>query len=86
MFRLLVTLFAIKVYAPISIYKLIEKKHWQVIIKNLLRYDKLKTKFMNTRTDISHIKPCKRKDLIPTYAKVSLLIKNGGYKLQNKIA
>ena len=36
--------------------------------------------------DIAFIKLCKKEQLIPTFAKVSVSIRNGTYKLKRKIA
>ena len=36
--------------------------------------------------DIVYIKSCKKEDLTPTFAKVNLSIKIGGYKPKKKVA
>ena len=38
------------------------------------------------KTDIVYIKSCKKENLIPSFAKVNLSIKSGGYKLKKKVA
>ena len=41
---------------------------------------------MKLKTDIAYIKSCKKEESIPTFAKVNLSIKSGGYKLKKKVA
>ena len=41
---------------------------------------------MKLKTDIAYIKSCKIEESIPTFAKVNLSIKSGGYKLKKKVA
>ena len=86
MFKLLFILFVIKLYARINIYKFIQQKHGQDIIKKVRHYEKLKTKLTKLKTKVVYIKSCKKEDLIPTFAKVSLSKKSGGYKLKKKVA
>ena len=86
MFKLLVILFIIKLYAHINIFKLIQKKHGQDVFKNVRLYEKLKTKSMKLKADITYIKSCKKEEVTPTFAKVNLSIKSGTYKLKKKIA
>ena len=71
MFKLLFIIFFIKLYVSISIYKFIQEKHGQDIIKNMRFHEKLKTKLTKLITDIVYIKSCK---------------KEGGYKLKKKVA
>ena len=85
MFKLLLILFAIKLYARINVYKLIQQKHGQAIIKKVRNYVKLKTKLTKLKADIVYIKSFKKEDLIPAFAKVNLSIKSGGYKLKKKL-
>ena len=37
------------------------------------------------KTKVFYIKSCKKENLIPTFAKVNLSKKSGGYKLQKKV-
>ena len=45
-------------------------------------YESLKTKLMKVQAGIKFIKSCKKENLIPTFAKVNLAIKNGGRNLK----
>ena len=85
MLKLLVISFIIKLYARIIIYKHIEKKHEQDIIKIVRLYKKLESKYVKLKADIDFTKCCKRETIILIFAKVNLLNKNGGYKLTKKI-
>ena len=58
----------------------------QDVIKNVRLYEKLKTKSMKLKVDIIYTKSCKKEKLIPTFAKVNLAIKSGGFKIKKKIA
>ena len=41
---------------------------------------------MKLKADIIYIKICKKEELIPTFAKVNLAIKNGDFKIKKKVA
>lgn len=41
---------------------------------------------MKIKADIKFIKPCKKENLVPSFAKVNLTIKNGNGKLKLRIA
>ena len=86
MFKLLVILFIIKLYARNDIFKLARKKHGQNISKVVRKYEKLQSQLLKVQTDIKFIKTCKSERLIPTFANVKLAIKNGKHKLKSKIA
>ena len=86
MFKLLVILYIIKLYAQINIYKHIKKKHGQDVLRNVCLYEKLKTKYMKINADIKYIKSCKKKELTRRFAKVSLALKSGTARLEKKIA
>ena len=86
MYKLLVILFIIKLYFRINVYKLIQKKKGQDVIKYVRLYEKSKTKSMKLNADIIYIKSCKKEDLIPTFAKVNLATKSGGFKIKEKIS
>ena len=58
----------------------------QDVIKNVRLYEKLKTKSMKLKADIIYTKSCKKEKLIPTFAKVNLALKSGGFKIKKKIA
>ena len=62
MFKLLVILYAIKLYAQINIYKHIKKKHGQDVIRNVHLYEELKTKYMKINADIKYMKACKKEE------------------------
>ena len=59
MFKLLVILYIIKLYARDNIFKRVQKKHGQDIISTARTYEQLKTKYMKTLADIKFIKRCK---------------------------
>ena len=70
MLKLLVLLFIIKLYAHIIIYKHIEKKHEQDIIKIVRLYKKLESKYVKLKDDIDFTKCCKWETIILIFAKV----------------
>ena len=41
---------------------------------------------MKLKANIIYIKICKKEELIPTFAKVNLAIKNGDFKIKKKVA
>ena len=82
MFKLLVILYIIKLYAQINIYKHIKKKHGQDVIRNVRLYEKLKTKYMKINADIKYIKSCKKEELTPHFAKVNLALGGGMMVIQ----
>ena len=86
MIKLLVILFIIKLYFQKNIFKYIKKKHRQDLIKVVRDFEQKKTKFEKLDADIAFIKLCKKEQLIPTFAKVNVSIRNGTYKLKTKIA
>ena len=86
MYKLLVIVFIIKLYAHNSIYKYIKRKHGQDIITLVRSYESLKTKYVKLQSDIKFIKSCKKENLIPTFAKVNLSIKTANRKLKLRIA
>ena len=49
-------------------------------------YEQLKTKYMKTAADIVFIKICKIENLIPTFAKIDLSVKDDNKKLTRRIA
>ena len=85
MFKLLVVLFIIKLYARTNIFKHVKKKHGQVTLLVIRKIKDQRTRLMKTKADIQFIKTCKRENITPTFAKVKLSIKNGNRKLQSRI-
>ena len=71
--------------ARINVYKLIQKKQGQDLIKNVRIYEKFKTKSMKLKAGIIYIKSCKKDEPIPTFAKVNLAIKCRDFKIKKKI-
>ena len=84
MIALVVILFIIKLYARNNTFKYIKEKHGQDVIKIVRSYESLKTKYMKVKADIKFVKSCKKENLIPTFAKVNLAIKNGSKKIEVK--
>ena len=66
--------------------KHIKKKHGQDLVKVVRDFEQKKTKFEKLDPDIVFIKLCKKEQLIPTFAKVNVPIRNDTYKLKRKIA
>ena len=75
-----------KVNARNNIFKYIKKKHGHDLIKVVRDFKQKKTKFEKLVADIAFITLCKKPQLIPTFAKVNVSIRNGTYKLKRKIA
>ena len=86
MFRLLVLLFVIKLYAHNNIFKRIKKKHRQDILSIVRSLENLKTKYMKVQADIKLIKSCKQENLIPTFANIKLSLKYNNNKLKKRVA
>ena len=76
MFKPLVVLFIIKLYARNDIFKLVRKKHGQNILKVVRKYEKLQPQLLKVQADIKFIETCKSERLIPTFANIKLAIKN----------
>ena len=85
MFKLLVTLFIIKLYARVYIFGHIKKKHGQDTIREARKLGDLINKYTRMQLDINFIKTCKKEDLKPTFAKGNVAIKHGTHKLKMKI-
>ena len=81
-FRLLIILFIIKVYARNDILNCIKKKHGQDVITVIRSLKKLQTKYGKVIADIKYIKTCKKECLIPTFVKVNISVKNGTHNLR----
>ena len=82
---ILVIFYYIQLFARINIFLHIGKKHGQGAVKLIRSYETYKRKLSKVNEDIKFIKCCKSENLLPKFAKVKLAIKNGTYKLQNKI-
>ena len=76
MFKLLLLLFVIKLYARNNILKRIKKKHGQDILSHVRLLENLKTKSMKNEAVIKFIKLCKQENLIPTFVNVKLSLKH----------
>ena len=81
-----VILFIIKLYARLDIFKLIKRKHGQVLLNEVRTLEKFITKKKKLQLDIDFIKSCKRERLIPVFANIKLSIYYGKSKLKQKIA
>ena len=77
--------FAIKLLARLSIFEYIEKKHGRLVLENIRSLEKAKRKWFKISKNINFIKTCKTENLLPTFAKVKLVIKSGNKKIQRKI-
>ena len=86
MFKLLVILFIIKMYTRNNIFKRIKKKHGQDMVSVARSYEQLKTKYIKAGAGPVFIKTCKIENLIPTFAKVNLSVKDNNEKLTQRIA
>ena len=86
MIKLLVTLFIIKLYARDNVFKHIKKKHEHNLIKAVRDFEQKKAKSEKLVADIAFIKLCKKEQLIPSFAKVNVSIRNGTDKVKRKIA
>ena len=86
MFKLLVILFIIKICVRNNIFKSIKKKHGQDMVSLARSYEPLKTKYMTATADMVFIKTCKMENLIPTFAKINLSVKDDNKKLTRRIA
>ena len=73
-------------YAQNNILEHIKKKHEHDLIKVFRDFEQMKTKFEKLVADIAFIKLCKKEQLIPTFAKVNVSIRNGIYKRKKKTA
>ena len=73
-------------YAQNDILEHIKKKHEHDLIKVFRDFEQMKTKFEKLVADIAFIKLCKKEQLIPTFAKVNVSIRNGIYKRKKKTA
>ena len=56
------------------------------LIKVIRDIERKKTKFEKLVANSAYIKLCKKEQLIPTFAKVNVSIRNATYKLKRKIA
>ena len=86
MFKLLVSLFVIKLCERNDIFKYVKKKHGQDIITVLRSLQKAHRRFMKVSAGIKYIKTSKKERLTPTFAKVNISLKNTSFKPKLKIA
>ena len=86
MFKLLVILYIVQLYARNNIFKCIKKKHGQGILKIVKTFKNLKTKYVKVQAHIKFIKHCKSENIIPTFAKVNVSLKHSNHKLKSRIA
>ena len=86
MFKLLVLLFVITLYARNNIFKRIKKKYGKYILSDVRSSENLKTKYMKVQADIKFIKLCKQENLIPTFANIKLSLNHSNNKLNKPIA
>ena len=77
-------LFIINFYAGNNIFKHIKKTHGHHLIKVAWDFKQKKAKFEESVREIAFIKLCKKEQLIPAFAKVSLALLNGTYKMKRK--
>ena len=78
-------LFIYKLYFHNDIFKHIKRKHGKDIATAFIFFENLKTKYENILWDINFIKTCKQGNILPTFVKVRLLIKNASYKLKQRM-
>ena len=63
MFKLLIILFIVKLYACSNIFKRIKKKHRQGILKVVKTFENLKTKYVKVQADTEFLSIAKVKTL-----------------------
>ena len=86
MFKLLVILFILKLYACNNIFRRIKKEHGQGILKIVKTLENLKTKYVKAQADIEFIKHCKSENIISAFAKVNVSLKRSNHQLKSRIA
>ena len=75
MFKLLVILFILKLYARSNIFTYILGKYWQEETKLARTVEKYRTKISKIRCDIKFLITCKKNNLTPVFAKPHLVVK-----------
>ena len=75
MYKLLVILYMIKLYARINIYKHIKGKYGQRILKDARLLETIRSKLTKVKYDIEFLNTCKRNRLCPTFARPKFAIK-----------
>ena len=73
-FKLLIILLVVKLYAQNDIFKYVKKKHGQDTITVIWSLEKFQTKFMKVSAGIRYIKTCKKEQLMPTFARVKAFL------------
>ena len=69
--KLLNYIFIIKWIAQSNIFSYIKKKHGQKKLKEVKNLESLKIKYIWVTSCINFIKSCKKKKVIPTFARIS---------------
>ena len=80
-----VILFKYRFYTHNYIFKHIKRKHGKDIFTVVKSFEDLKTKYEKILLDFKFLKTCKKGNLLPTFAKVRLSIKNANCKLMQRI-
>ena len=84
MYKLLVILFIIRLYARFNVFTYITEKYRLPEVKLTRLVEKYRLKLAKIKLDIKFLITCKRKNLIPVFAKPKLAI-NVNQKTRNKI-
>ena len=79
-------LFVIKLYFLINIFKVVKKKHEKDSYTLCKSFEKTKTKYVKTISDMKFLKQCKQEQLIPAFANVCLSANTSNIKLKHRIA
>ena len=74
--KLLVILFLFKLYAQTNVFDLISGKYGRHYTKTARLVETIRTKIAKLKLDIKFIISCKRDKLIPTFAKILLILVN----------
>ena len=77
--KLLVILFILKLYAQVNIFKHIQEKYGQEIMKIVRKTEKQRVKIAKVKCDIKFILHCKKENLFPTFTKPKFAIKINNY-------
>ena len=83
--KFLVILFILKLYAQIGIFKYIQEKYEQEMIKLATKIEKQRVKIAKVKCDIRFLLYCKKNNLAPIFTRPKLAIRVSNY-LRNKIS
>ena len=83
--KLLVILFILKLCNQISIFKYIQEKYGQEMIKLARKFEKQRVKIAKVKCDIRLMLYCKKNNLAPIFTRPKLAIRVSNY-LRNKIS